>query len=68
MARKIKGRTYLSTGEACQKAGISRSTLFRWLREGVLIDTYLKDRNGWRLFSEKDVAAIHAEAVRTSHE
>lgn len=68
MAKKIRGRTYFNTGEACQKAGISRSTFFRWIKEGVLSDTKFKDRNGWRLFSKKDIAAIHAEVVRTNRE
>ena len=68
MAKKIRGRTYFNTGEACQKAGISRSTLFRWIKEGVLKDADIKDRNGWRLFDEKNIAVIRAEVLRTNRE
>jgi DNA-binding transcriptional MerR regulator len=66
IVRKIGNRTYYATGEACKKAGISRSTLFRWVKEGILDDKYLKDRNGWRLFSERDIAKIRAEAFRVN--
>lgn len=65
MAKEVEGQTFFSTMEACQMAGISRSTLFRWIKGGVLRDAYLKDRNGWRLFSENDISAIRSEAVRT---
>ncbi|MFC2028187.1 MerR family transcriptional regulator [Chloroflexota bacterium] len=68
MVKKIGGRTYFGTAEACRKAGISRSTFFRWIKDGVLRDTEIKDRNGWRLFSEKDIAAIRAEAIRINQE
>ncbi len=66
MSKMIKGRTYFNTSEACQKAGISRATLFRWIKADILEDVVRKDRNGWRLFTEKDVARIKSEAMRTS--
>jgi len=45
-------------------AGISKATLFRWIKEGIMEDVGRKDRNGWRLFNEKYIAKIKAEATR----
>jgi len=57
----IDGRTYYRTAEVCRKVGISRSTLFRWLREGSFTDVKNVDRRGWRLFTEEDLARLKAE-------
>ena len=64
MPKQMKNQTYYRTSEACRKAGISKATLFRWIKEGILKDVGRKDRNGWRLFSEKDIARIRSEATR----
>ena len=61
MAIEINGKTYYRTAEICQKAGISRATLFRWLKAGVLKKTF-RDRRGWRMFTEKDLESMRAEA------
>jgi predicted site-specific integrase-resolvase len=45
-------------------AGISRSTLLRWLRRGILKDASHRDRRGWRLFVESDVSRIADESHR----
>jgi predicted site-specific integrase-resolvase len=58
---EIDGHIYYRTLEACKKAGISRPTLFRWLKAGVLQKSY-KNRRGWRLFTEEDVNEIRAES------
>jgi excisionase family DNA binding protein len=58
---EIEGQIYYRTLEACKKAGISRPTLFRWLKAGILQKSY-KDRRGWRLFTEEDVNEIWGEA------
>ncbi len=63
MPVKIEGQTYYRTSEACQAAGISRATLFRWLKAGA-IEEPLKDRRGWRLFTENDLNKIRAETSR----
>jgi excisionase family DNA binding protein len=63
MAIEIEGQKYFRTSEACQITGISRSTLFRWLKMGVLDRTY-KDRRGWRIFSKEDLKKIQIEATR----
>jgi predicted site-specific integrase-resolvase len=45
-------------------AGVSRATLFRWLKAGVIEDTMPRDRKGWRLFTKSDVDRIKSEATR----
>ena len=45
------------------KTGISRATLFRWLKTSVLKNSY-RDRRGWRLFTEDDLNKIQAEVNR----
>lgn len=61
MTVEIDGCKYYKTAEACQKTGISRATLFRWMKNGIL-DKYYTDRRGWRLFTEEDLDKIRAEA------
>ena len=60
MAIEIDGQTYYRTSEACKKTGISRATLFRWLKAGIL-EKYHKDRRGWMMFREEDLHKIRAE-------
>ena len=63
MPREIDGKRYYETTEVCAKVGISRPTLFRWLRRGILKKLH-KDRRGWKLFTEEDLNKIQAEATR----
>ena len=63
MPIEIDGQTYYGTSESCKKTGISRATLFRWLKVGILEKRY-KDRRGWRIFTEEDLDKIRAEAKR----
>ncbi len=63
MPIEINGRTYYRTSEACAKTGVSRATLFRWLKAGILKKSY-RDRRGWRIFTEDDLNKIQAEAKR----
>ena len=67
MPVKVNGRTYYRTAEVCMKTGISRATLFRWLKVGILKNSY-RDRRGWRLFSKDDLSEIQAEAGRVEVE
>jgi excisionase family DNA binding protein len=62
MSILINSETYYRTGEVCQMVGISRATLLRWLRSGVLHGISHRDRRGWRLFAEADVKRIEEEA------
>ena len=63
MPIEINGKFFYSTTETCEKAGISRATLFRWLRKGVL-EKLRKDRRGWRLFTDDDLNKLRAEIER----
>ena len=67
MAIKVDGKLYYKTSEACKKTGISRATLYRWLKIGIL-EKYHKDRRGWRLFTEEDLNRIRAEARKIKTE
>ena len=60
MSIEIDGQQYYRTSEACKKTGISRATLFRWLKAGIL-EKYHKDRRGWMMFREEDLNKIRAE-------
>ena len=61
MAIEIEGKIYYKTLEACERTGISRPTLFRWLKAGIL-EKSRKNRSGWRLFTEEDLIKIRTEA------
>ena len=63
MPMEIDGQLYYRTAEACKKTGVSRATLFRWLKAGIL-EKHHKDRRGWRIFREEDLNKIRAEAGR----
>ncbi len=60
----LNGQNYFRTSEVCARVGISRSTLLRWIREGSSADAECRDRRGWRLFSEADLARLAAETRR----
>jgi len=62
MTVNMRGQTYYRTAEVCSMAGISRSTLFRWLRKGILDDASCRDRRGWRLFTYHDIHRITEES------
>ncbi len=66
MAIRINDQTYYRTSEACQRAGISKATLFRWVKVGILEDIVRRDRKGWRLFTQDDINRIKSEATRLS--
>jgi len=63
MSMEIDGKMYYRTSEACKETGVSRATIFRWLKAGILSKHY-KDRRGWRIFTEEDLNRIRAEAKR----
>ena len=60
----INDKTYYRTAEVCQRVGISRNTLFRWLKEGVFSDVEYRDWRGWRLFTAAQVETIRE---KTNH-
>ena len=67
MSIEINGQIYYRTLEACKKTGISRATLLRWLKDGILEKPH-RDRRGWRMFTEGDLDKIQAEATRMKDE
>jgi len=60
----INGQTYYRTAEVCRIVGVSKNTLFRWLKDGVFSDIEYRDWRGWRLFTAAQVENIKA---KTSH-
>ena len=60
----INDQTYYRTAEVCRMIGISRNTLFRWLKEGIFSDVEYRDWRGWRLFTPAQLDTITA---KTSH-
>ena len=63
MTIEINGQIYYRTSETCKEIGISRATLFRWIKEGALKKSRT-DRRGWRLFTEGEVKALKLEINR----
>jgi len=57
----INDQTYYRTAEVCRMIGISRNTLFRWLKEGIFSDVEYRDWRGWRLFTPDQVETIRAK-------
>jgi len=53
-------RTYYRTSEVYRLVGISRSTLFRWFKEGIASEPKYRDRRGWRLFTKEEVEKLEA--------
>jgi len=63
MPVNINGQIYYRTSEAYRQVGISRATLFRWLKRGIIEELH-RDRRGWRMFTEDDLDKIRAEAQK----
>ena len=64
----VNGQTYYRTAEVCQMVGISRNTLFRWLKGGILGKTIRRDRRQWRLFTEDQIGRLKTEVNHVSQE
>ena len=67
MSVEINGQHFFRATEVCERTGISRATLLRWLKKGVLTKIR-RDRRGWRLFTENDLSVIIAEFERINVE
>jgi excisionase family DNA binding protein len=61
MPIEIDGAIYYRTHEVCAKTGISRATLYRWLKSGLVQKVY-RDRRGWRIFTKHELKKIQDEA------
>jgi predicted site-specific integrase-resolvase len=62
MPRTINEEKFYTMIDVCRAAGISRSTLIRWLRKGSIPHDLPRDKRGWRLFDESDLIQIKNEA------
>jgi len=63
----INGETYYRTSEVCRMVGVSKNTLFRWLKDGVFSDEVeYRDWRGWRLFTDAQVKSIKAKTSRVN--
>jgi DNA-binding transcriptional MerR regulator len=60
----INDQTYYRTVEVCRIVGISRNTLFRWLKKGIFSDVEYRDWRGWRLFTAAQLETIR---MKTNH-
>jgi phage antirepressor YoqD-like protein len=54
----INSQKYYRTTEVCRIVGISRNTLFRWLKDGNVTEVEHRDYRGWRLFTQAQVDAM----------
>ncbi len=66
MAVNIGGRSYYRTAEVYRAIGVSRNTLYRWLKDGILGKQEHRDRRGWRLFTQEQVDRLKAETGRVT--
>jgi predicted site-specific integrase-resolvase len=66
MPKTVVNEAYYRTAEACKEAGINKNTYLRWVKEGSFPDVKYRDRRGWRLFTEEEMAHLKAEANRVS--
>jgi len=57
----INGQNCYRTTEGCRMIGISRDTLFTWLKERIIPDVEYCDRRGWRLFTLAQTETIRAK-------
>jgi DNA-binding transcriptional MerR regulator len=60
----FKNQKYFRISDVCRLTGVSRTTLWRWTKAGILKDAAKRDRRGWRLFTAADIRKIESEAHR----
>ena len=58
MPVNISGKTFYLTHEALDEIGISRKTLYNWVKENKVKDAKYRDNNGWRLFTKQEIESI----------
>ena len=64
MSIMLEGEEVYRIGEALERAGLSRSTYYRWVREGRIDDTDYRDRNGRRVFTCEELKNLCSIARR----
>ena len=68
MPVKISGHEYYRTSEVCRTVGISRNTLFRWLKDGNITVEERRDYRGWRLFTQAQVDTMVKKTGLVNHD
>ena len=61
----LEGERVYRIGEALELAGLSRSTYFRWVREGRIRDVEYRDRNRRRVFTQEELQLVPASPQMT---
>ena len=56
---RVKAKSRYKTQDICRLFDISKATLFRWEREG-LISNVGRDWRNWRLYNDKNMQEIKA--------
>lgn len=54
----VNDNRYYTMHEVCSRLGVSKSTLFRWIKKDPDFDAQYRDRNGWRLYSEDEIERL----------
>lgn len=54
----LDGQTYYRAKETCHILGISKNTLFRWVKKGMLGVEEYRDWRGWRLFDQNQIDTL----------
>ena len=62
----LHGQTYYRTIEVCRIVGISKNTLFRWMKRGVFEQQQYRDWRGWRLFTQSQMDALKARTQQVT--
>jgi DNA (cytosine-5)-methyltransferase 1 len=61
---KVASQKLLRLQDVAKTVGVSAITLRRWLLSGKVPEV-ARDRNGWRIFSRKDIKRIRKYATLT---
>ena len=59
MTVTIDGRTYYRTAEVYRLLGVTRNTLFRWMRKKHIGEAAHRDSRGWRLFTAEELDRLN---------
>jgi predicted DNA-binding transcriptional regulator AlpA len=55
-------RPRLSTPEVSEMFGVSRATLYRWIKEGTIPEPARDPQNGWPIWQQPELDAV-AKAI-----
>jgi hypothetical protein len=64
MPVNIDGKTYYRTAEVYRVLGITRNTLYRWLRKDGIGEARHRDSRGWRLFTQDELDKLNRSINR----